>query len=354
MPYDFQFPSQEELLAMGLAAVPDDMDKTENAFVHQVVKATSIMAHEVLIRGEFGFSMLFLDGLSGAYLDRFVFDRTGILRRPAVAAHGKIRITGKPGTYVPQGTAVTNGEVRFLLAYGDSIGEGGTVDIEAVAETPGDQGYFPAGSLNKLAKPILGVSDVTNVEQIANGFDIENDTSLRARYRSYFLDFPTTNNPAQFRHWANEVKGVGQARIIRAFKGPGTVKVLVLDQHYRPAESGILSAVRTHIEERMGFDVRELAVEAPAAVALNVRVTLRLSDGFKDDEVKTGIAERLRTWLEAYPDPNYIRAEISFWDIASMIKSTPGVLDIVSMTLNGGQANVKLTEEQVPIVGVIE
>lgn len=348
MPFDYK--SKEELLQIGLDAISDEFDKSENAFIYQAISATAVIAHDLMLKVEDIHKKQRLDNLEGADLDHYVYDRTGLRRKEATRAVGKVTFYGNDGTLIPQHTVVTNGTVSFVTEYGDVIRDG-SVTISVLSEDKGNLGSFPAQSINQMASTVIGVERVENAEVIQPGSNAESDLSLRARYRLYMTDTPTSNNPAHFRQWAKEVDGVGQARVMRSFKGPGTVQVVVLNNEYLAASSELIDKVKANIESKMGFDVVELSVVAPSVVKLNLQLNAEYSDGYESEQVKVSIKERLKSYLSNYADPNYIRTFVSYWDIAVLVKGTEGVRDIRSLTVNGGQNNITLTETQVIEVG---
>ena len=73
----------------------------------------------------------------------------------------------------------------------------------------------------KISKDyIKGIESVTNPTDFTNGYGEESDDDLRERYYSYLQDPPKAGNPAHYRLWAEEVDGVGYAKVYRTWKGP--------------------------------------------------------------------------------------------------------------------------------------
>lgn len=348
----FTFKSKEELTQIGLDAISDDFDKSENSFIHQAISAIAVIAHENEIRIEHVYHLQFLETVEGEDLDRYVFDRSGIERKKAIKAYGKVTFYGIDDTYIPQHFKVGNDSEIFETVYGDVIHQGSvTIDVEAVIE--GNRGDFPRGTITNKIDELFGLDSVTNMELIKAGSNAESDVFLRARYRDHMQDAPTSNNPAHFRKWAREVRGVGQVRVQRAFKGEGTVQLIVLDDNFLAASPEILQKVRENVQEKMAFDVRELSVIAPEVVKLNIQLDAKLFEGYLSTNVYQKIKEAIKKYLATYPDPNYIRRFVSYWDIAVLIKSVEGIEDITLLKINGSQENIQLTELQVAEVGEI-
>ncbi len=118
----------------------------------------------------------------------------GLLRVPAVAAQGVIRVSrvtpapvggisipaGSVWTTIPQFSAYD--AIRFSNPVAAVIAEGDTfVDINIVAVTTGVAGNVPTGAIVVNASNVPDVDAVINSAPTANGDDQESDTELRQR-----------------------------------------------------------------------------------------------------------------------------------------------------------------------------
>ena len=349
----FTIPSLDDLIARGMGEVDNTLDKSENAMIYDAVASGAVMVNELLMFAKHHFDKMDVENNHDQDLDRYVFLRTGIARKMGTKADGDLLFTGSTDTYIPQGTLVTDGQVTFVTTFGDTIGPDGNVTIHAEAVQAGNHGHISADTLTSLVDPVAGVVSVTNPEDIKAGTNREGDVDLRTRYYLFYQDRATSNNPAHYRQWAMEVDGVGQVRVVRAFNGPLTVKVIVLNNNYQSPDQDLLDQVKAHIETRQSFDVEELAVVGATPVPINVQTTLLLQDGYIDEEVKGDIADNIRAWLSDYPDPAYVLTSVSYYDIIAIVKQTEGVIDIVDLAVNGGTANIPISIDQVAEVGAV-
>lgn len=86
-------------------------------------------------------------------------------------------------------TPITNGIARdanqnlWLLPASVTIPDSGTITVTAIAQNPG-QVSAPAGSITKIATPVVGWQSVTNPTPASAGYPIEDDASLRVRQQS--------------------------------------------------------------------------------------------------------------------------------------------------------------------------
>lgn len=45
---------------------------------------------------------------------------------------------------------------------------------------------------------------------------------------------------------------------------------------------------------------------------------------------------------------------VSYAKVGTLLLGTPGVIDYQELSLNGGTANVTLTDEEIPVLGTVE
>ena len=61
----------------------------------------------------------------------------------------------------------------------------------------------------------------------------------------------TSANRNQYELWAREKAGVGKAKAFPLWNGPGTVKVVLLDNEMRSPTPSVVELVRRHIDPTM-------------------------------------------------------------------------------------------------------
>ena len=349
----YTIPTLDDLRKKGLSVVSNTLDKSENAMIYDGISACAVVCNEILFFARKEFEKMDINNNSGDDLDKYVYQRTGITRTEAVKANGKCRFIGTQGTLIPQYFVITNGDKEFQTRYGDVITEQGYVDIDVEAVIGGNIGKIPAHTITIIKEKLNGLDSVDNQSEISGGYDAASDTELRQAYWDYYQDKATSNNPAHYKKWAMEVPGVGQARVIRAYNGPLSVQVIILNDFYQSANEELLAKVKAHIESRQSFDVRDLSVISATPVLLNIQTQLVLFDGYDDAAVKKQIKINIEEWLSRYIDPQYVRTSVSYFEVAGIIAKTDGVKDITSFLLNGGTTNIPISETQVAEVGVV-
>jgi len=169
---------------------------------------------------------LFIDTARGDQLDRIVYDRFGILRKPANPATCDLTFTrsnaGAGGGTINAGSRMTTADGSIFALQTDVV-FGGT-DLtrtgEGIAQLVGPTQNLPAGALNAFVDaPFDPTITVTNAAG-AGGTGPESDSALRARARVFFLTIRRGVLPA-IQYAATTVPGVSVSTAFEIIN-PGT------------------------------------------------------------------------------------------------------------------------------------
>lgn len=321
----------EELLKIGLGAVPVGYDTSENSFIHQAVSAAAVIGHELFIRLSHVEDMQWLDNWSGEVLDRRVYDATGLTRRPPVRAQGMVCLTFAADTFVSAENLKLeyNGYI-FRPLYADDAKANTPVDMLFEAETPGFIGAVPPNSLRQVQPSTVRLIGLTH-DAFSPGADQESDAQLKDRYRAFYTEHAVTNNPAQFKAWALEVPGVSQARVLRAEGTPGVVTIYILGAGYSVPSKELLGQVKQNIESKMGFDVRELRVLAPTPKAVRLHIRCRLVPNVAPDLAQQALQEALDGYLAFTPDPNFIIRKLYKYEFVPVLQKAGVIAELIDI-----------------------
>lgn len=302
----------------------------------------------------------FLQDSWGEYLTDKAAEH-GVIRKEATAASVVLTITGTAGTIVRRGSLFsTEDGVNFETAEPVTVGADGTVTVKANAQEKGAAGNVLAGTITHIPVSILGVTAVTNAAAAYNGYDEEKDDALKAR-ALYKVRMPATSgNTYHYVEWATEVAGVGAARCIRLWNGPGTVKVIVVDSNKDSPSAELVQQVHEHIMEEAPIGAT-LTVAAP--VALPVSISFDVLNGSADAAaVKSCIEDYFKdkvfdmsdiSQLATYPDG---KIYVSYAQIGRVILDnveTTGVKDYGRLLVNGATNNIVVGAEEMPVVSEV-
>jgi len=187
---------------------------------------------------------LYLDSAKGLMLDRLVFDRYGLTRKPASPSQGSASFSTTapaPGAFtIPSGTKLqaSDGKQFITTASGSfAAGSTGPVLVAIRSVLAGSAQQAASGTITSILGQITGQpSDlvVTNTLATAGADDEEKDESLRDRARLFFTT-ARRGTIAAIRVAALAVPGVRTAtafEVIDVFGRPAKAVQLVIADAY--------------------------------------------------------------------------------------------------------------------------
>lgn len=330
--------SYEAILKRMLDRVPANLDKREGSVIYDALAPAAAELAQAYIAVEAELHDVFLTtGSEETLLQRGA--ELGVQRREATAA--RVR-----GTF---NRAVNIGE-RFNLEHVNYVVVEPFSETEALlqCETAGSIGNR-TGTLFPI-QYIEGLTSAAATEILEQGEDQESVEQYRSRLLEFVQRPLTSGNRYHYEAWAKEVNGAGEARCQPLWDGPGTVRVLLTGDDRQPATEALCKAVLEHIEEVRPVGAA-VTVAPPAAKEINVSVVLKLTGGVLLDSVRS----RLSTALKAHlADLVFARTYVSLALIGNLCLETEGVADYEALTLNGEVANIRLNEDEIPVLGRLE
>lgn len=260
-----------------------------------------------------------------------------------------------------QATATTTGETEGDYYY------------QLTAETPGSIGNEYTGPILPItAIPGLNSAQITDI--LVPGDDEESDEDFRARIIEALNDRPFGGNIASYRTYIMDIDGVGAVQVYPTWNGGGTVKCSVLGADYLPASPTLVENVQNAVDpppnQGLGLGTApigaQVTVVAPEELTVNVSATLQLASGYAIGQVQTPIQQAIENYMlsvrQEWATPvnttsvEY-QANVYVARIVAAIVSVPGVVNATNVQLNGGTADLILTEtgaiQQVPITGTV-
>lgn len=260
-----------------------------------------------------------------------------------------------------QATAATTGETEGDYYY------------QLTAETPGSIGNEYTGPILPItAIPGLNSAQITDI--LVPGDDEESDEDFRARIIEALNDRPFGGNVASYRTYIMAIDGVGAVQVYPTWNGGGTVKCSVLGADFLPASPTLIENVQNAVDpppnQGLGLGTApigaQVTIVAPDTLTVNVSATLQLASGYAIGQVQTPIQQAIENYMlsvrQEWATPvnttsvEY-QANVYVARIVAAIVSVPGVINATNVQLNGGTADLILTEtgatQQVPITGTV-
>lgn len=343
-----------------LSRLTTDLQTREGSFTYDVIAAAAEEISEAYHSLDALVPAFYVDETSGPYIDKQA-GIVGVVRKAGTAARCAVSFTGMDGAAIPAGAVYyTASGLAFCLEDSVQIRDGTGEGVLAAAE-PGDAYNIAAGEIVTALRNYGGVTGFSN-KAADGGADPETDEALLARYLERMRKPATSGNPWHYQRWAKEVEGVGAARIISKWNGPGTVKVIVADQDLQPATEAAVAACAAHIEAERPIGPA-VTVEAAGTLDVAVAASVTLEGGVSASSVRAALEEAVCAYLKSLAaaafsgnvdlqlEPleagNY---EVPFNRIAFLLLSVPGVLDYTSLKLNGGTENLTIPAGSAPVL----
>ncbi|QMV43749.1 baseplate J/gp47 family protein [Cohnella cholangitidis] len=338
-----------------LARVPDEYDKMVGSFIYDSLAPVAIQFESLDNDLSNLRRMLDIENLTGDDLAKRIYDRTGIIRKPATFAVGSVVVTGNGAISIGDLFETASG-FQFSATESKSITGSGSVEIRAVIDGP--SGNVPANQITMIPVTIAGITGVNNPAPTLDGFDSETDADLLVRYFERIRTPATSGNKSHYKNWAKEVTGVGDARVIPLWSGPNTVKVVIIDSDRKVASTQLVDDVQTYIDPGitgLGEGVAPIGayatVSSAAGLSIDVGVSISLSVGFTLEQATDNVEVSLTEYLK---DIAFSESIVSYAKVGAAILDSDGVEDYSGLTVNGGTSNVAVGFEQVAVLGSVD
>ena len=292
--------------------------------------------------------IVYVDETSGIYIDKSA-ESYGIIRKPGAKAQASVMFFGVDGTVIQAGKVfLTTDSLQYTLDS-EVIVSGGSGSGYLTAVEVGEKYNVPAEA---IFKQLVNQSGIEQIEcsEATGGADTETDAALVKRYDDYRRRPPTSGNVAHYEQWAVTVDGIGAAKIIPLWSGPGTVKVLVVGAHNQPVDGAIVSNCADYIESVRPIGATVTVLSA-AGHAINIYAQIIIKPVADIEVVKTAFEAALTAYLESVAFEDYL---VTYNRIGYILLDIPDVVNFLTLTVNGGTSDIVINADEVPVVGDIE
>ncbi len=326
----------ENIMDDMLSRVTNDVDKREGSIIYDALAPCAYKLAESYFMLNNFIDLVSGDTAVGEFLDRVVADY-GITRKPATFAIRQIETSSS----VSIGTEWGLNETSYIITELISINI-----YKAQCEQLGSIGNTYTGQLENIDN-VSGIT-ATLTDIITAGEDAETDDNLRARFYTQIQAPSTSGNADNYKKWALEVPGVGDAKVFPLWNGNGTVKMIVVDENMA-IDTTLPITVFNYIETVRPIGAT-VTVESPGEKLINVSASVTLDNSKTLEEVKTAFTSALSLYLREIVFKTY---SVSYARIGSLLLSTSGVADYSNLLVNGETANISLSDTEIPILGTV-
>ncbi|MBF4693896.1 baseplate J/gp47 family protein [Fusibacter ferrireducens] len=297
----------------------------------------------------------FAETTSGAYLDMRAREH-GIERKLQTKAKGKIRIEGSIGTVIPKGSLFSTEDGLTYISDDEEVMDATAVEVNITASEYGKLYNTEANTVIVLPMSISGVTSVTNPQPITDGVNEESDEALLERLLSHIRKPATSGNIYQYQQWAESLAGVGGVKVMPLWNGPGTVKIVIIDENRLPASENLVLEVSEFIEDHRPIGAQVDYVSA-TGVTIDVDANVVISKGHTLEEVvsqfNTNLAQYLKNDVAFEVDSKNVPVQVSIAKIGSILIETEGVEDYSELKINGDTKSITLNLDEVPMKGSV-
>lgn len=340
-----------------LSNVSDDYEKTVGYPLYDTLKSVAIEIANIYTElSNTRESIENVDNLSGAELERFVEQRTGLQRKLGTYASTNLRVNGI-GTVHMGDKFETKSGIQYACTSDTVINGTGLIPIQATEI--GTYGNTSANTIIQIPVTINGIVSITNLNAVTDGVDNESDDSLRERYYTYLRNPITSNNENAFINWAESIDGVGRAKAFGCWQGKNSVLVIICNGNMQVADQTLVDNVQNTIDPKGVQDAqgnwstwgmgKGLAsggsystIQSATSKAINISANVVLATNYTLDQVKTSFSNSVTSYLKdiALKDDT---PTVSYAKIGNLLYETEGITDYSNLQINSNTANVPLS-----------
>ncbi|NFQ86818.1 baseplate J/gp47 family protein [Clostridium sporogenes] len=342
--------TREDILNRMKNNTNDELNKGEGTYIHDNLTPVSIELEKQNIKLDGVLNKVFIEkALRNGYEDEVIArcSEMGIYRKEGKKANGIVTIKGAKDTVIPKDFLIqTKNNIQFKTLEENVVPDTGEIDIKIEAIEVGSKYNVRSNTIIEIPIQIVGITEVTNKNNITNGIDIEPIEDLYKRYKVKVTTPATSGNKYHYYLWAMEIQGVGDCIVKPLWDGNGTVKVILIDSNKKKPNEEIIKNVKEHIEEvrPIGANVTVVGVEE---ANINIVVNIQIDKSVTLEEVKEEIENNINDYFKTIAFKERI---VRYTRIASCILYVKGVIDYENLKINGSTENIKLNDEQVAIL----
>lgn len=332
----FEKMTYEIILADMLSRVTSNVDKREGSVIYDALAPCAYQLAQTYFNLNNFIDLVSGDTAIREYLDRVVADY-GLTRKQATKAVRKIVTTRSVSIGSRWGLNDTSYVITELIS---------TNIYKANCEQYGELGNIHTGTLENIDN-ISGIT-ATLTDIITSGQDTESDDNLRSRFYAYLQRPSTSGNVFNYREWAMQVPGVGDAKVLPLWNGNGTVKIIVVNSEME-IDTTLEGPVYDYIETVRPIGAL-VTVDSPNEKTINISANISLDGTALYEKVVTAFTAAVSAYFKDLVFETYI---MSYAKIGSILLSIPGIADYDSLLVNGGVSNIEIDDLEMPILGII-
>lgn len=359
-------------LDLMLDKVPDDIDKREGSIIYDALApAAMVIAQQSLSLANI-IRETYIKTAQGEFLDYRAVEH-GTNRYTATNAEVKARFNDDEGNPVNVNVGDRFASIAESPIFYTVINANGDGTAEMQAEESGT-------SANSYLGQVLPVTPNDNlawaeiIEITIPARDGENDEHLRARLLNHNSWVAYGGNVADYLDMTSKIHDVGATQVYPTWDGPGTVKLVILNNDLMPASSTLVKKIKEKIDPEesttQGYGLapidHRVTVVAPETFKVDIAMNVTIVDSVNIDSIRVNIKDSLeeffkslrRDWSTVNPTVGRGYSLIVYRSkILSRVMMLDGVANATMPQLNGKDEDLQLvfnnTTSQLPVLGEV-
>ncbi|WP_138751130.1 baseplate J/gp47 family protein [Paenibacillus sinopodophylli] len=307
----------------------------------------------------------------GSDLDDCLYD-VGLTRIGATHNKRALLITADAGVNIPLGqqlyAVVLDAQGQPLKFTADAAVNWATstaLTLNITCQAVGTIGNLAAGSQFVLQPSIPGVRIIADQGTTILARDPETDEEAWERYDFKATHPDTGGNKYDLQRWAQEVAGVGKAKVIPRWAGVNTSKVLLAGLDLTPATTQVVNDTQAYLDPGatgLGDGKVPLGNACTVAAADNLAVNIVVTGAqYAAGAIAADVKAAFQTSVKAYlkelvfeVDPTTkIPLPVIYNKIYGLLAFTIGLKSFSTLTINGGTADLTVTQTEAPTLGTV-
>ena len=359
-------------LNLMLDNVPNDIDKREGSIIYDAVAPAAMVSAQQSLSLANIIRETYIKTAQGEFLDYRAIEH-GTSRYEATNTEVKAKFNDDDGKPI-------NVEVGDRFA---SIAESPIfytvikANDDGTAEMQAEEAGTSANSYIGQVLPVtpndnLAWAEITEVTIPAR--DEENDDHLRARLLNSNSWVAYGGNIADYLDITSKIHDVGATQVYPTWDGPGTVKLVILNNDLMPASSTLVKKVKEEIDPEesttQGYGLapidHRVTVTAPETFTVDIAMNVTIAENANIDTIRTNIKASLeelfkslrKDWstIDSVTGRGY-KLTVYRSKILSRVMTLEGVTNATMPQLNGKDEDLQLvftnTTSQLPVLGEV-
>ena len=359
-------------LNLMLDNVPNDIDKREGSIIYDALAPAAMVSAQQSLSLANIIRETYIKTAQGEFLDYRAVEH-GTSRYTATNTEVKAKFNNDDGKPVNVEVGDRFASIAESPIFYTVIKSNGDGTAEMQAEEAGTSANSYLGQVLPVTpNDNLAWAEITEITIPAR--DEENDEHLRARLLNTNSWVAYGGNVADYLNMTSKINDVGATQVYPTWDGPGTVKLVILNNNLMPASSTLVKKVKEEIDPEesttQGYGLapidHRVTVVAPETFEVNIAVNVTVADSANIDTIKANIKTSLEEFFKS------LRRDWSVIDsvtgrgyklivyrskILSRVMTLEGVANATMPQLNGEDEDLQLvfnnTTSQLPVLGEV-